>query len=349
MFAAYTGKAALVMRQHGLCASTIHSLIYTVVEPDSKQVEQIRKRLNDPYIDEYEKRRIKQELEEKSRPHFELKTKDGSNLKDAKLLVLDECSMINEDMLLDLLTFEIPLLVLGDPGQLSPIEGKSIIMDVEPDVMLTEIHRQARGNPIIYLASRARLGYDLEIGQYNESRVLDKYDLGNEDMKKFDQIIVGKNAYRKKINQRMRELLGFDNIYPNIGEKLICLRNNAEYGLLNGMICYVEKVGKSDAVSIEYTIRPEDSDPIVVRALKAHFQSYTDPDALSKVRLSDKMAVNEFDFGYAITVHKAQGSQWNNVCLIDDGMFQGFGKPDDRKRWLYTGISRAIDKITIAV
>lgn len=353
-FAAYTGKAAMVMRKNHLPASTIHSTIYHVVEADEKEVEKLREQLNEPFLNEFERSRLRAELNEASRPHFQLRDKSDASLKNTKLLVLDECSMVNAEMLLDLLTFEIPMLVLGDPGQLPPIEGRSPLTDVRPDVMLTEIHRQAEGNPVIWLSTQARKGYDLRLGDYGTSRVIQKRSLSKDAMQEFDQILVGKNTTRRQINMRMRDIKGFHNRYPVVGEKLICLRNNQEYGLFNGMICHVVSMGTDhDKISIEFYVKREtDSDndpPIRVQALRAHFDAYENENAMDKVKLSDRLAVNEFDYGYAITVHKAQGSQWDNVCLIDDGMFAGWGKQGDRERWLYTAITRAADRVTVAV
>ncbi len=352
LFGAYTGKAAMVMRRNLLPASTIHSMIYKVIEPDEKSVEAIRKELRNDYLTDHERGLIKQRLHEASRPRFQVKDVSDPTMKTARLIVLDECSMVNHEMLGDLLSFEIPLLVLGDPGQLPPIEGKSPLTDVAPDAMLTEIHRQAEGNPVIWLATKAREGYRLPYDTYGDSRVVHRSELTKKQMLSFDQILVGKNVTRRQINTRMRELKGYKDRYPVVGEKLICLRNNQEDKLFNGMICYVEEVGKADRTGIELKIRREndrdDQPPTTVRALRAHFDAYYDEHALDNVRLRDKMECNEFDYGYAITVHKAQGSQWDNVCLIDDGMFDGWGDPIDRKRWMYTGITRAVEKITIA-
>jgi exodeoxyribonuclease-5 len=353
LFAAYTGKAAMVMQRNLLPASTIHAMIYQVADPDEKKLKSLQDQLKNPYLTDSEKGRVRQELREESRPRFQLKTKSGSNLKGVRLLVLDECSMVNADMLYDLLTFEIPMLVLGDPGQLPPIEGCSPLTDVKPDVMLTEIHRQAAENPIIWLSTQARLGNRLEHGVYGSSKIIHRYELTRNKMLAFDQIITGKNITRRQINTRMRELLEVDDTpYPKIGEKLICLKNNPENGLFNGMICFVENIGKFDRLSFELSIRKEtdrkDTPPTTVRALRAHFDMYKDENALDKVQWREKMELQEFDFAYAITVHKAQGSQWDNVCIIDDGMFDGWGKTDDRRRWLYTGISRAAETVTIA-
>ena len=351
LFGAYTGKAAMVMRRQGLPAATIHSLIYKVVDPDRKACSELYKKLNEE-SNEGERNRIRQELQIKSKPSFQLRLPEETPLEDASLLVLDECSMVNSDMLKDLLTFEVPLLVLGDPGQLPPIEGESPLTSVSPDVMLTEIHRQAEGNPIIAYATRARQNIPLPFGEMGTSRNIMKSMLSRDDILSFDQILCGKNNTRKAINTEVRQLKGFTSPYPLAGEKLICLRNSTENGLFNGMICYVDRVGDLLDSSLELFIRRETDDenatPIRVLALRAHFDSYHDKDALDRVKWWERTDADEFDFGYGITVHKSQGSQWDNVCLIDDKMFKGWGGPQDRKRWLYTGITRAVDRICVA-
>jgi exodeoxyribonuclease-5 len=352
LFGAYTGKAAMVMRKNQLPASTIHALIYKVIEPDVDECKKVLERLNNPNINDFERGRFRQEYNDISKPRFQLRDINDGALKNAKLLVFDECSMVDKDMLLDLLTFDIPMLVLGDPGQLPPIEGKSPLTDVPPDAMLTEIHRQAQDNPIIYMATLARKGHDIPLGDYGNSRVVRMDSLTRRQMKAFDQVIAGKNTTRRSINLRMRQVHGFAGPYPEVGEKLICLRNNAEKGLFNGMICYVEEVGLVSPIQIEMKVRKETDGPgdppTTVYVLRAHFDMYKDDRAMDRVSLSDRLSSDEFDYGYCITTHKAQGSQWDNVCLVDDGMFAGWGNPLDRERWLYTGITRAADRITIA-
>ena len=54
---------------------------------------------------------------------------------------------------------------------------------------------------------------------------------------------------------------------------------------------------------------------------------------------------DEFDYGYVLTVHKAQGSQWDDVVLFDES----FAFPDSRARWLYTGVTRAAKRLTVVV
>ena len=140
-FAAFTGKAALVMRNKGCDnASTIHSLIYRARESGVEQ------------------------------PSFELW--DDAPASKAKLIVIDECSMVDAELGRDLMSFDCPLLVLGDPAQLPPIQGGGFFTDCEPDAMLTEVHRQAQDDPIVRMSMDIREGRELEIGRYGESEVV---------------------------------------------------------------------------------------------------------------------------------------------------------------------------------
>lgn len=349
-FAAYTGKAAMVMRKTGLPAQTIHSLIYEPVSPNQDECNKLLAAVK-AETDEVQKQLLKAELKEKSKVHFIKRSKSNSDLRKTRLLVLDECSMVNAVMLGDLLSFDVPMLVLGDPGQLPPIEGEGALIKVKPDVMLTEIHRQAKLSPIIDFATRARNGIYIPKITMGTSSHCEMGALATERVLSFDQIICGKNDTRRKLNQRIRGLKGFEGMFPVMGEKLICLKNNAEDGLFNGMLCTVTKVGELLDTSIELWINRETDyegdPPIKVKALRAHFESYQDKNALENVKWWEKDGVDEFDFGYAITVHKAQGSQWEHVLLWDDKMFMGWNRKD-RPKWMYTGITRAMESITIA-
>ena len=140
-FAAFTGKAALVLRSKGCAgATTIHALIYRASEGAE------------------------------GAPNFTLNA-DGPASK-AGLIVIDECSMVDAELARDLLSFGKPILVLGDPFQLPPVKGAGFFTDGAPDVMLTQIHRQAQDNPIIRLSEIVRSGGDLREGVYGETRVI---------------------------------------------------------------------------------------------------------------------------------------------------------------------------------
>jgi exodeoxyribonuclease V len=174
LYAAYTGKAALVMTRKGTPASTIHSLIYRVSEATPEEIErveqeiaEIRAKLTtlDSTLRLFEESRLRSleiRLADIHKPRFVLNGQ--SIVRDAALIVLDEVSMVGDDMARDLLAFGKPILVLGDPGQLPPIRGEGAFTKAAPDVMLTEIHRQAGESAIIRLATMARQGQPIPYG-----------------------------------------------------------------------------------------------------------------------------------------------------------------------------------------
>src|SRR6185437_38256 len=139
---------------------------------------------------------------------------DDAPASKAKLIVIDECSMVDADLGRDLMSFGVPLLVLGDPAQLPPIQGGGFFTEASPDAMLTEVHRQACDNPIIRLSMEIREGHALEPGRYGDSQIVLKSDLDPARVIEADQVLVGRNATRRAYNMRMRERRGFKGALP---------------------------------------------------------------------------------------------------------------------------------------
>ena len=102
-------------------------------------------------------------------PSFDLW--DEAPASKAELIIIDECSMVDAELGRDLLSFGVPVLVLGDPAQLPPIQGGGFFTEAEPDAMLTEVHRQAQDDPIVRLSMDIRAGEYLEPGRYGETEV----------------------------------------------------------------------------------------------------------------------------------------------------------------------------------
>ena len=345
-FAAFTGKAAHVLSRSGAQnVSTIHKLIY---QPKDKSQQHLRelvakeaelKTLNP--LPEKELADIAAKIEAEranlARPMWGLR--EDSPLAGASLLVVDEYSMVSEDMGRDLLTFGVPILALGDPGQLPPVQSAPFFRDA-PDILLTEIHRQAKDNPIIWMSQEIRAGRELEPGQYGSSAVARYRDIPQERLAErilqADQLLVGKNATRASSNVRVRELLGRQSELPEADDKLVCLRNNHDSGLLNGQIWYAEEdCGEVDHNTISLSVRSEDDTATVECLAHQHyFHGRTPPPW-------DIKNAECFDYGYALTVHKSQGSQWPRVVLLDEW----YGR--DRRQWLYTAVTRASESVRI--
>lgn len=359
LFGAYTGKAAYVLRQKGgraAGASTIHSLIYRSKEKSRARLRELEQAIlelraelrsqvdpEEPLPFSRKLCELEADLEEEkgqaARPFFDLNPE--SPVKDAALLVLDECSMIDGQMGEDILSFGTKVLVLGDPAQLPPVMGGGFFTEGRPDTMLTEIHRQAADNPIIRLATIIREGGHLQPGKYGESTVWAQGTrLDPEYVMDADQLLVGRNATRRASNARARQLLGHgDQPLPVVGDRLVCLRNNHELGLLNGAMFTAAGCLDTGDMKCALTVQPEgDGRPLDVEAHTHYFLGRE-----SDLQWYEKKEAQEFDYGYALTCHKAQGSQWNRVTVFDESWcFKA-----DRYKWLYTAVTRAAERVDV--
>jgi len=310
LFCAFTGKAAHVLGLKG-CenASTIHALIYRARPTRGGGV------------------------------RFELF--QSNKMRKAKLIIIDEGSMVDAKIARDLLSFGLPILVLGDPAQLPPVKGQGYFTEgARPDVMLTQIHRQAEGNPIIRLATAIREGRDVPYGDFGAVKILKRGTLSAQDAMSYDQILVGSNATRRAFNRQMRVHLGRRGDLPVAGDRLVCIRNDHDLGLMNGGLFVageMDDVATGDTFHLK--VSPEEGgDPVDTIVHKGLFLRPGEEVSWKKLK-----GTQQFDYGYALTCHKAQGSQWNRVLAYDESqIFRG-----DAQRWLYTAVTRASQELTL--
>lgn len=381
LFAAYTGKAALVLARKGCKpASTIHRLIYVPVSEDKDPWIEVT--VDHPLIQDYmsfhslpadhpfvlhqieeTQRRLRQEAKREqvkhsrqNGPQFVLRERDQCQLAFADVLALDEASMVSAELAVDLQSFHTRILVLGDPAQLPPVKGAGYYTEAEPDFLLTEIHRQARDNPIIALASHVREGNPLRLSHSREGAQVVPFDEVPTDVlfARDTQVLVGLNATRKAFNRWYRLEHGLPPGRPPVpGDKLVCLRNNYDKSILNGSLWIVDEYVRAIEADDKYFGKP-----YLIHRLKVH--SEDDPDIFAVIDVPDVFFTgteqdiammpfgirrnhDEFDYGYALTVHKSQGSQWDRVVVFDQSPHFN----DSRYRWLYTGITRAAQKLVV--
>jgi exodeoxyribonuclease-5 len=335
VYGAFTGKAASVMRSKGCDdADTIHSLIYC---PTIKCSCVKRPPCNSPPCSTA--------VVEGRCPYVREEATDyvlnpASAVADADLVVIDEISQVNTELGRDLMSFETKVLVVGDHNQLPPIEGGGYFTNAPPDFSLTEIHRQEVGSPIIHLATQARCGAPMLIGIYGDSAVIAQHQFSSERLINFNQVICGRHKTRCAHNRRIREILGFTGDIPLPGEKVVCLKNNRAKGLLNGTTWRVVEAAADGRGFYDMVIKSGDNGRI------AHVVS---PIATFGLENNDggKHPGDPFDWGYVMTCHKAQGSQWESVCLIDESYC--WRRDNQHRHWLYTGVTRAAKRIVIVM
>lgn len=354
VFVSPTGKAAANLLKNGTLAGTVHSLIY---------IREIEVDENGEVIEQDKIKFIKRESIDEN----------------IRLIIIDEASMISEGMLRDLLSFNVKCLFCGDGAQLPPVDGYCPLL-ARPHYTMTEIVRQAADNPIIQVATLARKGEYIPYGKYGDKvGVISKSLFRGEDRKRLllaaDQVLCGTNRTRNALNQEIRRYKNIpqDAVLPIAGEKLICTLNNWEkpldksekFHLVNGVIGYADNVEERIDALATMDFRAD----FMQDSVKVPFDTgifvegrYYHGYGNRAVTLANGMVISEynvqmlrrfksvgdepvcrFEFAYAITCHKAQGSEFDCVVVFDESW--AFG--EEWNRWLYTAITRAKEKLLI--
>ena len=323
-FCSFTGKAALVLRSKG-CenATTLHKLIY---EPRERRVRGAN-----------------------GKEHFETSytVRYDHGLGDVELVVLDECSMVSGRLATDLLSFGKKVLVIGDPFQLPPIEGDGHFTKSRPDWYLDEVHRQAAESGILRLATDVRTGRGIQGNSYGSDVAICTAAAASENEREIitwaDQVLVGTHVTRHVINARCRELAGRSGVFPERGDRLVCQANDHERGLLNGAIWHTDTCVPLDKYGLAMCVRSDDDlEHLAYYDAWVHDFVGKEED-LKRLQWRERSKRARFTYGYALTVHRSQGSEFDRVLVIDESSkFR-----EHSQQWLYTAATRASKELII--
>lgn len=298
---ALCGKAAHVLRSKGVDrAQTVHSMIYVPFENDEGKVRFRKREKLDPSI---------------------------------RSIIVDEASMIDHILLQDLLSFELPILFVGDHGQLEPIGTNPKLM-VKPEVRLEKIHRQAMDNPILRFATAVREGRRTPFWKSVDGRL--NLTRASEFWKRIDpemQMICGFNKTRHKVNEITRKILQLDKELVEIGDKLICLKNNKVHNIFNGQQVTVAGIGDDRGSVITLEVITDDDRSMFLPCWKPQFGQ----NAIADFNIPH---IALMDYGYCLSAHKSQGSEWGSVLILEE-----IANVWDARRWRYTASTRAKEKL----
>lgn len=325
IFTSFTAKACLVMAQKGCpTPQTLHSLLYRPSE------------FRDP---------------ETGKRSLEFVRREDSPIADAPLVVVDEASMVDGQLAADLLSYGVKVLAVGDPAQLPPTSSTGgYFTKRTPDHLLTHVHRHQNG--ILRLATDVRegRGYSTTPGHYGDDvQVLRLGDLGPDEFAALDQdsdqIIVGTNARRHAMNSLCRGIRGFTSSLPARLDKVVCLRNDHQRGLQNGSLYQVRATGRSGAGWVQLTVRSDDGNGPDLDLVCHDHDFLAREDVLEKMPWSEQKLRQRMGYGWSITGHKSQGSQWDRVLVVDESrVFRS-----DAARWGYTVFTRAAERLVIVM
>ena len=337
-YATFTGKAAEVLRKKGNTgACTLHKLLYDhFPKPGGGFIRKPKTSLN------------------------------------CDVVVVDEVSMAPKSMIDMLLSHKVYVIFLGDPFQLPQInkdESHDILENAH--IFLDEVMRQAAESEIIQISMKIRNGEPIDFMKGKEVIIIPKSELVEGHLTWADQILCGTNATRENINRQMREIYGFSGL-PQDGEKMICLRNywddcadngdalvNGTTGILRNpfetfrMIPNYIPINNHRMDVIQGDFVTSDGSTFNSVEMDKKFlidgvKCITDGKILFRLgKLKNKIGdivPREFAFGYAITTHKAQGSEWDKVLVIEEKF--PFSK-EEHARWLYTAVTRASERLVL--
>lgn len=328
-YVAYTGKAAQVLRSKGCPnAMTAHRLLYKSIQKDDGTFY-----------------------------HIPLRPIIGFDL-----IVVDEISMLPKHMWELLLSHKIHVIALGDPGQLPPVLAEDNGVLAFPHIFLDEVMRQAAESEIIRLTMDIREGNSLKPFLGNEVRIVGREELLEPGFLAWgDQIICGKNETRHQINTIMRKIkMQTDQTEPLVGDRIICLHNEWECinltgdALVNGLSGTITGLEyTNDNPFMEKTplidFKPDIDDSDTFKGLEVDYKIFTEhvPTVTKETfkKIPKFYRPKEFDYGYCITCHKSQGSEYDKVIVLEEYL-KGESK-EGHFRWLYTAATRAAKKLII--
>lgn len=287
---------------------------------------------------------------------LKINKKDKADIQaEFKFIIVDEASMVSSEIKQDLINTGLPILFVADPFQLPPItkDQKELHFLDNPDSKLTIILRQALDNPIIDLSMRIRqdstFNYRNYLGDYlNKGKlyVFNGSKLNVNWLINADQVICGTNATRIARNNLIRTIQNKNPArFPDKDEKLIALNNVRTKQIFNGTILFANDGYHDDTLTNKRTnfkVRTEEGKEHTIKGI---FTDLVEDKNELKYMAKDKDLVH-LAFGSVITCHKSQGSQWNKVLIFNEPI--GSNEVDKRK-WMYTSITRAIDKCVVIV
>ena len=335
----FIGSASILMRMRGLLnAKTIHSWLYDIQEV--------------PLRDKYGKIIMDNLLNVPVKvPKF---IPRDYLPRDVKLMSIDERWTVPASLKKEIEKFGVKILVAGDQGQLPPVNDSPAYLVDGKIYHLTQVLRQGNRTDIVEIANRLRVGMPIGNGYYGNVFVIDRKSLTDDMLIWADAIICGKNQTRDYYNKKIRSILGFYGELPQYGEKIVCRKNNwlekvslnngGEISLVNGLIGTVTNapdISSFDGKMFTMNFVPDIMRNVEFNGLRCNYKYIT-----SDARQRDIVKNNRyetgcmFEFGYALTGWIAQGSQWNNVIYIEEGMH-----PSIRNQLNYVGATRAVQNL----
>ena len=379
-----TNKAASVLRRRGVPATTIHRILYTpVYDPEYERIaEWLAGQGEKPEIEG-----LTEEALDRAKLFFDahrsipgalaaagLRGSDfitGWKRRDEPLDIglIDEASMLDSRQYEDLCEIFPTLVLFGDPAQLAPVnQSGAMVFDALPEkrkLILNRVHRQAEDNPILDLAHALA---DPDIGFEDFERLVEQRAATDDRVQVAARVeaglmarspvLVWRNATRVRLIHAFRAAYDApaDALLP--GEPLICdgielpLKHRKKRldlearGLIKGAQVIYLGPGKKPGFSRLHVLGAEDPRVSAASIVKIEMPDSEEPFIPHAARMGAA-----FLHGAAVTIHKAQGSQWPSVQVFAPDLYAAarMGRMEAGiplwKRLAYVAITRAEERL----
>lgn len=322
-----TNRAARILRTRGVHgAKTIHSVLFQPTPWCLTENHQVDNRC----------------IQEESKHNHGVRFfKRHDPPEGVRCFTIDEASMVGRRIGDDIGLFRIKTLVIGDPYQLPPVGDEAAYASDLPGVDLETSHRFDSLSDIGKLANTIRMSSGLK-----DWKSLIPY-VTFDDVHDYDLLLAWRNETRWQIINTLRAIRGLPDDRPVIGDRLISVANTYEAGVLNADELTV--VGEITPTTHMGAWNIPTREAGVVMAWQAGFRDFEGEKwaaAQSRRKGTDICALT---FSECMTVHKAQGGEWERVLVVDDlekaSWVLDRDTPGGLNTWAYTAVTRASKQV----
>jgi len=276
--------------------------------------------------------------------NFELKKRYAQS----PFAVVDEGSQVDARLGRDLLSRSDRALIFSDSIQLPPIDGSAPFFSLKkfPNwIKLTEIHRQALDSPVLRLATDIREGRCIRCwDDYNIAALLaaDVIICATHGTRRQHNAVIRKHRYGRTWQRK--------HLAPIVGERVICMRSDHANKIWNGSCWEVTKsTVHGDFVTLEL-FGELDGERRAMVPLSCFEKDIKPSEAYEVPQQATAMT-----WGYTLTAHKSQGSEWEHVAVLDEtadylmAFFANGRLSPERFRlvYRYVAVSRARSKVSL--
>lgn len=273
-----------------------------------------------------------------------------------RLMVVFDSTLLSREILNDLASFELPIILVRDPMLLPAPDSHTFLHD--PNIILREIHPDYGRNPVIHFAHKIIMGEPLIPGSYDTVSIVPRKQMNLYNLRSSDMNISLTEDSRNMVNSIYRErILRRKDSTNCVGERIIIMddlfnerlvyddNKRIKVYLRKGVVGTIRKINRHVPITkyVRIDFRPEFYDDDFL-------EIYMDRHYLNGIETKSRQIIpDEYcraEYAYALTPQLARLSHWDKITLMLDANDL---TPEMQTRMIYTAITRAKRSATIII